>query len=67
MSFYVEDIYEVYPSYDKCCNCGSDDTCASAGPDLYCGPCWDEYQAGKKARKAVRALAGAAAKEGNKS
>jgi hypothetical protein len=47
-----QDVYEVYPDYQKCCNCGGNDTCATAGADHFCGQCWDEYQREKAARKA---------------
>ena len=43
------------PYYDGCCNCGDrDGVCATAGRDLYCGPCWDEYQAEKRAHEVAR-------------
>lgn len=46
------------PRSEACCNCGDvDGVCASAGGELYCGPCWEEYQREKAARKAARLAA----------
>jgi hypothetical protein len=39
------------------CGCGSRDTCASAGAEVFCSPCWHDYQQEKRARQAVRDVA----------
>jgi len=46
------DLYEdLFPQYQNCCNCGSEETCATAGSDHYCGDCWREYLDAKERRK----------------
>ena len=37
---------------ERCCECGSDDVCATVGHEAYCGECWRERQARKAAKKA---------------
>jgi hypothetical protein len=39
---------DYYPGLQKCANCGSDDICATAGGEHFCGDCWNERQAEKK-------------------
>jgi hypothetical protein len=38
--------------FSKCCNCGDEDgVCCSNSEGAWCGPCWNEMQSEKKARK----------------
>ena len=42
---------EYYPAPQKCSECGSDDICATAGSDHFCGDCWNKRNAERKAKK----------------
>ncbi len=42
---------DYYPEPQRCANCGSDDICATAGREHFCGDCWREREADKKAKK----------------
>ena len=39
---------------ERCCECGSEDICATAGYDAYCGDCWDERKAAKKPKESKK-------------